>query len=190
MNWKSITATRAAIVGDNGQGKTTLLRTLVDSLKPLRGEVRWGYGCEIGVYAQHVYTSLPQNQTVLEYLEYNAKPGTKTQADSRSCAGAMLFRGGHIKKRIAVLSGGERARLCMAGLLLGTYNILVLDEPGNHLDVETVEALAEALLGVQRDGDLHEPRPPLHDSASPLASSKSAMARARNYGGKYEAYLY
>ncbi len=51
---------RAAVVGDNGQGKTTLLRTLVDSLKPLSGEVRWGHGCQIGVYAQHVYTSLPE----------------------------------------------------------------------------------------------------------------------------------
>src|SRR5262249_8918251 len=71
---------RAAIVGDNGQGKTTFLRTIVDSLAPLQGEARWGYGCQIGIYAQHVYTSLPERQTVLEYLEYNAMPGTKQQA--------------------------------------------------------------------------------------------------------------
>src|SRR5262249_42861977 len=63
---------RAAIVGDNGQGKTTFLRTLVDSLPPLEGEVRWSYGCQQGIYAQHVYTSLPEEQTVLEYLEYRA----------------------------------------------------------------------------------------------------------------------
>src|SRR5205085_486754 len=61
--------TRAAVVGDNGEGKTTLLRSVVDSLKPLAGEVRWGYGCQIGVYAQHVYTSLPETQTVLAYLQ-------------------------------------------------------------------------------------------------------------------------
>src|SRR6267378_2241918 len=60
--------TRAAVVGDNGQGKTTFLRTVVDSLKPLSGDVRWGHACQIGVYAQHVYTSLPENFTVLEYL--------------------------------------------------------------------------------------------------------------------------
>ena len=60
---------RTAVVGDNGQGKTTFLRTIVNSLEPLAGEVRWGHGCNIGIYAQHVYTSLPQNQTVLEYLE-------------------------------------------------------------------------------------------------------------------------
>ncbi|HEX4148256.1 MAG TPA: ATP-binding cassette domain-containing protein, partial [Pirellulales bacterium] len=70
---------RAAIVGDNGQGKTTFLRSIVESLEPLAGEVRWGYGCQIGVYAQHVYTSLPEQKRVLEYLEYVAAPGTKDQ---------------------------------------------------------------------------------------------------------------
>jgi ATP-binding cassette subfamily F protein 3 len=135
---------RAAVVGDNGQGKTTFLRTIVGSLEPLAGQVRWGYGCEIGVYAQHVYTTLPEHQTVLEYLEYKAAPNTKTQT-ILDVAGSLLFRGDHVQKPIPVLSGGERARLCLAGLLLSNYNVLVLDEPGNHLDVETVEALAGAL---------------------------------------------
>src|SRR6476620_10716457 len=63
---------RAAVVGDNGEGKTTFLRTIVDSLKPLAGEFRWGHGCQIGVYAQHVYTSLPEKLTVLEYLQKQA----------------------------------------------------------------------------------------------------------------------
>src|SRR6202166_1282924 len=70
---------RAAVVGDNGQGKTTFLRTVVDSLKPLAGDVRWGHGCKIGVYAQHVYTSLPEKQTVLGYLEQQAAFGKKDQ---------------------------------------------------------------------------------------------------------------
>ncbi|HAD58169.1 MAG TPA: ABC transporter ATP-binding protein, partial [Planctomycetaceae bacterium] len=70
---------RAAIVGDNGQGKTTLLRTLVDSLKPVSGGVRWGHGCKIGTYAQHVYTTLPEDLSVLEYLEYNSMAGITTQ---------------------------------------------------------------------------------------------------------------
>ena len=135
---------RVAIVGDNGQGKTTLLRTLVHSLEPLDGELRWGYGVEIGTYAQHVYTSLDERMTVLEHLEYVSQPDT-THQDLLAMAGALLFRDEHIRKKVKVLSGGERARLCMAGLLLGTANVLVLDEPGNHLDVETVEALAAAL---------------------------------------------
>ena len=88
---------------------------LVSSLEPLAGQVRWGYGCEIGVYAQHVYTSLPEKQTVLEYLEYRAAPGTKTQA-ILDLAGSFLFRGEHVQKKDRVLSGGERARLCLAGV--------------------------------------------------------------------------
>ena len=139
---------RAAIVGDNGQGKTTFLRTLVGSIDPLAGEAKWGYGCELGVYAQHVYTSIREDQTVLEHLERAAAIGTKQQR-ILDVAGAMLFRGSAVDKKVKVLSGGERARLCLAGLLLGTFNVLVLDEPGNHLDVETVDALAQALVAYE-----------------------------------------
>ncbi|MCL5460030.1 multidrug ABC transporter ATP-binding protein, partial [Loigolactobacillus coryniformis] len=85
-------------------GKTTFLRTLVDSLQPLAGQVRWGYGCEIGTYAQHVYQSLPENRTVLDHLEYNAAPGTKMQA-ILDLAGSFLFRGDDVQKPIKVLSG-------------------------------------------------------------------------------------
>ena len=91
-------------------------------------------------------------------------------------AGALLFRGAHVKKPISVLSGGERARLCLAGLLLSEYNVLILDEPGNHLDVDTVEALAEALLELPGDRHLHQPRPALHQNESPPASWKCATA--------------
>jgi ATP-binding cassette, subfamily F, member 3 len=136
---------RAAIVGDNGQGKTTFLRTLVESLQPVAGSVKWGHGCDVGIYAQHVYTSLPETDTVLTYLERAARIGTKQQ-QILDLAGAMLFRGKAVEKKVKVLSGGERARLCLAGLLLGGANVLVLDEPGNHLDVETVDALAAALV--------------------------------------------
>jgi len=179
---------RAVIVGDNGQGKTTFLRTVVGSLEPLAGEVRWGYGCDIGVYAQHVYTSLPENRTVLDQLEYEAAPGTKTQA-ILDLAGSFLFRGDHVNKKISVLSGGERARLCLACILLGKSNILVLDEPGNHLDVETVEALADALIDYQ--GTV------LFTSHDRYLMKKVATSvvevrggRVVNYRGDYDAYLY
>ena len=179
---------RAAIVGDNGQGKTTLLRTLVRSLEPLQGEVRWGYGCEIGTYAQHVYTTLPNDQTVLEYLEYKANPGTTNQ-EILAQLGALLFRNAHVHKKISVLSGGERARLCMAGLLLGTYNVLVLDEPGNHLDVETVESLAEALLKYKGTVLFTS-----HDRHFMKRIATSVIevrdGQAKNYMGDYDAYLY
>ncbi len=180
--------TRAVIVGDNGQGKTTFLRTLVSSLEPLAGQIRWGYGCELGVYAQHVYTSLPENRTVLEYLEYGAAPGTKSQA-VLDLAGSFLFRGDHVNKRIAVLSGGERARLCLAGILLGRCNVLVLDEPGNHLDVETVEALAQALIDYQGTVLLTS-----HDRYFMRRVATSVIevraGRVVNYRGDYDAYVY
>ena len=179
---------RAAIVGDNGQGKTTFLRTVVDSLKPLAGETRWGHGCQIGTYAQHVYTSLPDKQTVLEYLEMNAAKMTKPQT-ILDIAGAMLFRGNAVQKPISVLSGGERARVCLAGLLLSNYNVLVLDEPGNHLDVDTVEALAQALTDYKgtvifTTHDRHF----MKRVATCVIEVRDG--HVTNYGGGYDAYLY
>ena len=139
---------RVGVVGDNGQGKTTFLRTICGSLPVQAGSFSWGFGCQIGVYAQHVYTTLPEEQTAQEYLEYQAAAGTTNQ-QIKDVAGSFLFGGDAIDKRIEVLSGGERARLVLGGLLLQQHNVLVLDEPGNHLDVETVEALAEALVRYQ-----------------------------------------
>jgi ATP-binding cassette subfamily F protein 3 len=179
---------RTAVVGDNGQGKTTFLRTIVDSLKPLAGEVRWGHGCSIGIYAQHVYTSLPQNQTVFEYLENTAPGGTKTQ-EILNGAASLLFRGADVKKKTSVLSGGERARLCLAGLMLSQYNVLVLDEPGNHLDVETVDSLTEALLAYKGTVIFTS-----HDRYFMKRMATSIIevrdGRVVNYLGDYEAYLY
>lgn len=179
--------TRAAIVGDNGQGKTTFLRTVVDSLPPLAGEVKWGFGCQVGVYAQHVYTSLPEKKTVLDYLHSQAAPGKKDQ-EILDLAGALLFKGAAVNKKVSVLSGGERARLCLAGLLLSKHNILILDEPGNHLDVDTIEALAEAL--VEYEGTViftsHD-RHFMKRVATNIIEVRDG--RVVNYSGKYEAYL-
>jgi len=178
---------RAAIVGDNGQGKTTFLRTLVRSLPALAGEVKWGHGCELGIYAQHVYTSLDDGDTVLSYLERAAAIGTKSQR-ILDLAGAMLFRGRAVEKRVAVLSGGERARLCLAGLLLGSYNVLILDEPGNHLDVETVDALAQALLDYRGTVIFTS-----HDRSFVEAVATNVVevggGRVVHYGGSYADYL-
>ena len=179
---------RAAIVGDNGQGKTTLLRSLVGSLDTIDGEMKWGHHCNIGTYAQHVYTTLSQDDTVLEHLEYQAIKGV-THQQILAVAGSLLFKDDHVHKKIKVLSGGERARLCMAGLLLGDYNILVLDEPGNHLDVETVEALADALLAYKgtvifTSHDRHF----MKRIATNIIEVRDGSVK--NYLGDYEAYLY
>ena len=157
------------------------------SLVPLAGEVKWGHGCELGIYAQHVYTSLDENDTVLSYLERAAAIGTKSQR-ILDLAGAMLFRGKAVEKRVPVLSGGERARLCLAGLLLGSFNILILDEPGNHLDVETVDALAQALLAYRGTVIFTS-----HDRSfvETVATNVVEVGNGRviNYGGTYAQYL-
>jgi ATP-binding cassette subfamily F protein 3 len=179
---------RVGVVGDNGQGKTTFLRTICDSLEPVSGKVTWGYGCEIGVYAQHVYTTLPKNDTVEEYLEHQAAPLTSPQY-IRDIAGSFLFGGEAIQKKIRVLSGGERARLVLAGLLLKQHNILVLDEPANHLDVETVEALAEALKRYQgtvifTSHDRHF----MHRVATHVVEVRAG--RVASYPASYDDYVY
>ena len=136
------------VVGDNGQGKSTFLKTIAGSLAPLGGTMKWGYEVRIGTYAQHVFQQLPDGQTVRHWLEKQAAaapgPYIKTQ-DVLDLAGTFLFRGDEVDKHIRVLSGGERSRLLLCGLLLGRYAALLLDEPTNHLDFETVEALADAL---------------------------------------------
>lgn len=180
--------TRVGVVGDNGQGKTTFLRTVCGSLPLLDGEINWGFGCTVGVYAQHVYTTLPENKTVLEYLEYQAAPKTNTQ-QIKDVAGSFLFGGDMIEKRIKVLSGGERARLVLAGLLLEKHNVLVLDEPGNHLDVESVEALAEALCKYEgtvifTSHDRHF----MHRVATHVIEVRAG--RVASYPGDYDEYVY
>src|SRR5262249_9086884 len=178
---------RAAVVGDNGQGKTTFLRTLVESLRPLSGDVRWGYACKIGVYAQHVYTTLPEDYTVLEYLRSKGKG--RGEQERLGVAGAPLFRTPHVEKPTSVLSGGERARLCLAGLLLSDYNILILDEPGNHLDVDPVEALVEALL--EYEGTVIFTSHDRHFTSRVATSVVEVRdGRVTNYVGRYDDYLY
>ena len=180
--------TRVGVVGDNGQGKTTFLRTVCGSLEPRAGEVNWGYGCQVGIYAQHVYTSLPVQKTVMEYLEYEAAPKTNTQ-QIKDVAGSFLFSGELIEKPIRVLSGGERARLVLAGLLLQKNNILVLDEPGNHLDVESVEALAEALTSYEgtvifTSHDRHF----MHRVATCVIEVRAG--KVASYPGSFDDYVY
>jgi ATP-binding cassette subfamily F protein 3 len=135
---------RIAIVGDNGQGKTTLLKTLVNELPVLAGNFHFVANTRIGYYAQHVPQKLDPEKTVYDYL-HQVSASDILREEILKMAGNFLFRDDALKKKIKVLSGGEKARLCLAGLLLQKDNCLFLDEPSNHLDFETVEALASAL---------------------------------------------
>ncbi len=135
---------KVVIVGDNGHGKTTFLKTLVGELNPLAGTFYWGHGADIAYYAQHIPSQMPLNLSAWEYLERQAGLTLPKQVVLHM-AGNFLFDQVALDKKIDILSGGERARLCLAGLLLAGKNTLVLDEPTNHLDFETVEALGRAL---------------------------------------------
>jgi ATP-binding cassette subfamily F protein 3 len=131
------------VLGENGQGKTTLLKTLVGSLPALSGHVRWGHKLKIGWYAQHVHEALNGMETVGDYLTRQSE-GYLSEEILRM-AGNFLFSIDDLEKTCGMLSGGEKARACLAGLLLAKPDVLILDEPTNHLDMETVEALGDAL---------------------------------------------
>lgn len=135
---------RIAVLGDNGQGKTTFLKTITGEIESLSGNYRWGHNMKIGYYAQHVPAKLISDETVEFYLKKAAPAGISEQ-EIFKMAGNFLFKEDSLKKRISVLSGGEKSRLCLAEILLQKNNVILLDEPTNHLDFETVEALALAL---------------------------------------------
>jgi ATP-binding cassette subfamily F protein 3 len=132
-----------AILGENGQGKTTLLKTLANELEPLQGKFRFGHNVSLGYFAQHTVAMLDTDSTVEQHL---AMKGYSLPIEEiRAMAGNFLFTTDDLGKPIRVLSGGEQSRLALAGLLLEKHDVLLLDEPTSHLDLETVEALSEAL---------------------------------------------
>ncbi|MFC1656014.1 ABC-F family ATP-binding cassette domain-containing protein [Patescibacteria group bacterium] len=135
---------KIAVLGDNGQGKTTLLKTIAGEIDELSGSYKWGHNIKIAYYAQHIPATLNFDESVKEHLTRIA-PDDVTEEEIFKMAGNFLFKGEALKKKIPVLSGGEKARVCLAKILLQKNQVLLLDEPTNHLDFETVEALAQAL---------------------------------------------
>ena len=134
---------KVALVGRNGEGKTTFARMAIGQLEPSRGSLRTGHNVNIGYYAQNQDDLMNGDFTVLDTLDKVAVGDIRTRL--RDILGAFLFRGDEIDKKVKVLSGGERSRLAMARLMLEPYNLLVLDEPTNHMDMRSKDILKNAL---------------------------------------------
>jgi len=132
-----------AIVGANGNGKTTLLKILAGSLQPTAGTLRLGHNVQIGYYAQHVTELLDTRSSIFDEVWRHS--AVEDVSRVRGALGTMLFTGDDVDKRIAVLSGGEKARVALARLMVNPGNVLLMDEPTNHLDLESSEALSQAL---------------------------------------------
>ena len=135
---------KIALVGRNGEGKTTLARMLIGQLTPTEGSVRLGANVNIGYYAQNQDDLMDGEFTVYDTLDRVAVGDIRTRL--RDILGAFLFRGEDIDKKVKVLSGGERARLAMARMMLEPRNLLILDEPTNHMDMCSKDILKSAIM--------------------------------------------
>jgi ATPase subunit of ABC transporter with duplicated ATPase domains len=135
---------RVAIIGQNGIGKSTLLKCLLGELKPDKGTVKWAENAEIGYYAQDHAAEFEADDTLFEWMSRWAKPSDDEQA-IRGILGRLLFSQDDIPKKLKVISGGEQGRMLFGKMMLQRANVLIMDEPTNHLDMESIEALNLAL---------------------------------------------
>lgn len=179
---------RVAILGENGKGKSTLLKTLAHHIERLDGTFTWNNRLKLGFYDQHAPENLHPSDTVWNYLERTASPGTERE-DLLRMASDFLFPKDDLEKTVSVLSGGERSRLVLAGLLLSRPEVLLLDEPTNHLDLETVEALGNALR--RWNGTvlfISHSRTFVNLVATRILDVREGTVRS--YPGTYEEYVY
>jgi ATPase subunit of ABC transporter with duplicated ATPase domains len=135
---------KVAIIGENGVGKTTFLRCLAGDLKPKHGEVKWAEKANLGYFAQDHEYEFDNGEDLFEWMTHWRQPGDDDQV-VRSMLGRLLFGGEDTKKSVKVLSGGEKGRMLYGKLMLAHTNVLLMDEPTNHMDMESIEALNTAL---------------------------------------------
>ena len=142
VNLEIVRGDKIAFVGKNGEGKSSLAKMIVNELS-FEGKIELGHQVKMGYYAQNQAEFLDENLTVLETIEQAATEDTAGKV--RSILGSFLFSNDEVKKKVKVLSGGERARVALCKLLLDPYNLLIMDEPTNHLDITSKELLKKAL---------------------------------------------
>jgi len=135
---------KVAIIGENGVGKTTLLRCLAGDLTPNHGKVKWAEKAKLGYFAQDHEYEFENGETLFEWMTRFTQTGDDDQV-VRSMLGRLLFSGEDTRKSVKVLSGGEKGRMLYGKLMLAKTNVLLMDEPTNHMDMESIEALNTAL---------------------------------------------
>jgi len=145
LNLRALRGERIAIIGPNGCGKTTLLKIVAGEIDADRGKISLGHKVSVAYFAQHHSDLLNPKKTVVEEV-YQVVPNASI-GFVRAVCGAFLFSGSDVDKTIGVLSGGERARVSLAKLLVNPGNFMLMDEPTNHLDIESSERLIDALKG-------------------------------------------
>jgi ATP-binding cassette subfamily F protein 3 len=143
LNLRVMRGERVAIIGPNGAGKTTLLRLIAGELRPDQGQATLGHNVTMSYYAQHLSEMLDSNKTILAEV-YQVVPH-ESVSFVRGVCGAFLFSGPDVDKPVGILSGGERARVSLAKILVKPGNFMVMDEPTNHLDIISSEMLIDAL---------------------------------------------
>ncbi len=134
---------KVAFVGKNGEGKSTMIKAIMKEIEINSGSVEIGHNAQIGYFAQNQASLLDENATIFETIDNIAVGEIRTQI--KNILGAFMFHGDDITKKVKVLSGGEKTRLAMIKLLLEPVNLLILDEPSNHLDMKTKDIIKEAL---------------------------------------------
>jgi ATPase subunit of ABC transporter with duplicated ATPase domains len=135
---------RVAVIGQNGIGKTTLLRTLIGEIAPDSGKLKWSENSTIGYFAQDHATDFAEDMQLFDWMRQWGKPSDDEQV-TRGILGRLLFSNDEIYKSVKVISGGEQGRMLFGKLMLQRTNIMIMDEPTNHLDMESIEALNLAL---------------------------------------------
>ena len=144
VNFRIDAGEKVAIIGPNGIGKTTLLRCLAGDLAPDHGSIKWAEKAKLGYYAQDHAADFAENIEMMEWMTNWRGPHDDDQV-VRGTLGRLLFSGDDVKKKVKVLSGGEKGRMLFGKLMLAKPNVLLMDEPTNHMDMEAIESLNTAL---------------------------------------------
>ncbi|CAM2145703.1 putative ATP-binding protein YbiT [Pararobbsia alpina] len=179
---------KIAIIGENGAGKTTLLRSLVGTTPVDGGSIKWAENASVGYMPQDTYEEFPDDMTLTDWIQRFTQEGDDDQV-VRGTLGRLLFGGDDVRKSVKVLSGGEKGRMIFGKLMLGRHNVLMMDEPTNHMDMESIESLQIALerfngtlVFVSHDREF------VNGLASRIIEVRND-GTVKDYHGTYEEYL-